>query len=71
LNAFFFKADVCAQNWLFQTRDGAMPRELFSSWSKLVQTVSQMEAWKSYWEHRRFVFAPEYVDYNPDAENQG
>jgi hypothetical protein len=30
-----------------------------------------MEAWKSYWEHRRFVFAPEYVDYNPDAENQG
>jgi hypothetical protein len=61
LNVYFFKVDLCAQNWWFQTREGAMSRELLASWSKLIQGVATMEPWKRYWEQRRFVFAPEYV----------
>ncbi len=69
--AFWMVSVINFQNWVHQTQSGAMEAELLSSYSRLVQNMSDTPGFKAFWEKRKFVFSPQTQNHIEELMQRG
>lgn len=69
--AFWMVGTVNFQNWVHQTQSGAMEGEILSSYSRLLQDMSDTPGFKAFWEKRRYAFSLMTQNYMEEIIQRG
>lgn len=69
MNAFWMKATINYQNWLIQTKEGALDPVVLKSYELLTRRVLQTDSFQAFWRERMSTFSPALIRRVDDLMN--